>query len=129
MDESNKTVYATSGNKYKLAVPIEVTKGSEPNGSFYKKTVTVNGEEKQTVKGFLVSNEEQGAITAVTDEVAVIYEQLGDLSNIVTFYAIDGRKAVINVVNASTFVHTHQSIGQGGPAYGTYFRDRTNDEQ
>ena len=122
------TLYAQDGNEYKISADVQVDKGSKPNGGFPAKEIIEAGETKQCITGFTMSDPTQGTLTAVDNECAVIYKQTGSLSNTITFTSIDGRKTIVNIVNASTFIHTHQSIGQGGPAYGTYFRDRTNDE-
>ena len=123
-DTTNKTMYAEAGTIIKICIPIEVTKGSEPNGAFGAEKITINGTVYDLVRGFRVEDAAAGVITPVDKELCVLYEQKNNYSNRVTFHAVDGRSTSIDIVNSASYVHTHQSIAQGGPAFGTYFRDK-----
>jgi len=75
-------------------------------------------------QGFKVEDTDAGTITKDTDSdeatgCNVIYKHLKDTSpNTVTFTAADGRVEHIYFVPQG--IHDHSSIGQGGPAFGTY---------
>lgn len=123
----NETISVPPGSRIKIEVPCKVQAGSIPTGCFPAQSVRLDNETVTLVRGFMVENSDVGEVSPVTekDAIAVWYEHKKPAPNRILFYSVDGRVATISIVNVP--VHTHQSITQGGPAYGTYFRDKKSD--
>ena len=72
-------------------------------------------------QGFVVDDDTVGEIKAVPGEPAVIYKHKKFSENVITFYALTGEKGYVYVISVP--IHSHASVIDGGPAYGTYFSD------
>jgi hypothetical protein len=116
----------TPGMYIDLKIPAVTETQYHPNGLFPEfREVTMTGEKKLPIRGFVVENAAVGEITPVTyDETSVRYTHNKPYPNRVYFFALnDANTYIVNIVAVP--IHDHSSISQGGPAYGTYFTDYT----
>lgn len=107
-----------------IIIPVEVQVGNMPHGSFCADSILLNNEVVPLVNGFRVENADVGTLVPLANEVGVLYTHNKPAQNRVFFHAGNGKFSVVNIVNVP--IHTHQSITQGGPAFGTYFRDKNS---
>lgn len=114
------TVYMLGGMKMQFKVPINKVKGE----GYFPKTgsVTIGGESKTFIRGFVVEDSKVGTIEKSDNTaVEVIYTHKKSSENTIYFFAATGEIATIYV--GAVPIHDHSSVVQGGPAYGTYFSD------
>lgn len=107
-----------AGNTYTLYIPTTL----QNNGGLSPQTgeVKINDNTRTLINGFCLESEESGTIVkAHTDKVAVDYKQILPASNVIWFYAYTGER--IRMAATPMIVHSHATVSQGGPAYGTYF--------
>jgi len=114
------------GNTYKIKVPIKKDLGT----GYSPKTGNVELDNKtyELKVGFLLVNEESGIgelLDNYPNEVAIDYKPLLYGESTIYFYASTGE--IIRFGIMPTEVHDHSSIVTGGPAYGTYFTDLTEE--
>ena len=114
---------AIAGTTAEIEVQITNEKGKPVEGCFPAEEYSDGQTTYTLTRGFRSENTEIGTVAASkSNKLAVTYTHLKDAKNRIFFHSVDGRVAVVNVVN--TPIHTHQSITEGGPAFGTYFRDK-----
>jgi hypothetical protein len=114
---------AIAGTTAEIEVNILNEAGKPVEGCFPAKTYNDGTQVHTLVRGFRSENTTIGTVAASSsNKLAVVYSHLKDAKNRIFFYSVDGRVAIVNVIN--TPIHTHQSIAEGGPAFGTYFRDK-----
>ena len=108
-----------AGSTYKLKIPTTLAN----DGGFCPLTgdITLSSNVTRTLKmGFCLESEEVGSLNdKYSDEVAVDYKQILTASNIIWFYAYTGER--VRIISQPIAVHSHATMAQGGPAYGTYF--------
>lgn len=89
-----------------------------------------DGENVHTlVSGFYLENEEVGRIEDATEAdniPAIKYIHEKPFPNVIYFNDSRGNIRTITIVYVP--LHDHSSIAQGGPAYGTYYTDYTEEE-
>jgi hypothetical protein len=94
-----------------------------------KEEIILNKKKITPQNGFVLESEEVGTIVKPhPDKVAIDYKQILPASNVIWFYAYTGER--IRMAATPMIVHSHASVSQGGPAYGTYFSyvdDTTNE--
>ena len=116
------TLSMPSGNYVEISVPVFPTEGQ---GSFPKKkgeTIKMYGKEYNHVRGFFSEDELVGTIEESKDNtLKVKYTHLQSRENRIYFVSASDEVFVISIISIP--VHTHESIEQGGPAYGTYMAD------
>lgn len=129
----DKTVSLSPGFTLELEAPVYVDPGQEGTGFFIHKGPithkgiklpgnTVSEGAGTLVRGFFLENYEVGSLApASNNSVAVVYTHLKPFTNVIYFQAVTGERGMVSIVAAP--IHDHSSIVQGGPAYGTYFRD------
>lgn len=110
-----------AGFSYKLKIPTTLSN----DGGFTPKTGTVtllSEETRELKKGFCVEFPDVGDLGDENDypnEVAIKYKQVLATTNVIWFYAYTGER--VRILSQPVMVHSHESVAQGGPAYGTYF--------
>lgn len=119
-----------AGFSYKLKIPTTLSN----DGGFTPQIGSVDlapGKTRSLKKGFCVDSEDIGKVEdKYSGEVAVQYTQILPTTNVIWFYAYTGER--VRILSQPIMVHSHESISQGGPAYGTYFSyvddNTTNDD-
>jgi hypothetical protein len=117
----NLSLNFQAGFSYKLKIPTTLSN----DGGFTPKQGTVSlytGQSRELKKGFCLESEVVGSLGdegEFEDEVAIRYKHKLAATNVVWFYAYTGER--VRILSQPIMVHTHESIAQGGPAYGTYF--------
>jgi len=121
----DKAINMAAGETLQVHVPVNPTAGEgwfpvKGNINF----VGVPGDEnvRTLVNGWCMENEEAGTIVALADKVGITYTHEYPMVQYLYFFAASGENGVVSIVPAP--IHDHSSITQGGPAFGTYFRDR-----
>ncbi len=92
------------------------------------KQVRLNGEERNHVYGFISENELAGTIAVskddkTNDSLKVNYKHLKNEENRIHYFAASGDHSIISIISIP--IHDHSSIYQGGPAFGTYYYDKS----
>jgi len=130
-DIINLSMSFQAGFSYKLKIPTTLSN----DGGFTPKQGTVtlaSGNNRTLKKGFCVEAEDVGSLgdeNEFPNEVAIKYKQVLATTNVIWFYAYTGER--VRILSQPIMVHSHESIAQGGPAYGTYFSyvdDSTTEE-
>lgn len=117
-DIINVELSLQAGNTYTLYIPT--TLDNDGGYSPLKEQVVLNGATKVPQNGFVLEDETVGTIKkAHSDKVAIDYKHFLPASNVIWFYAYTGER--VRMAATPMIVHSHESIAQGGPAYGTYF--------
>lgn len=118
--DAYRHVIISVGDRIRVEIPVNVESGTIPYGTFKTPQTTMawGGEEKTLINGFLMEDDTAGSLEALTDCVGVYYTQLKDISNKLYFFSNLGEVYLIEVIPMG--IHDHSSIGQGGPAHGTY---------
>lgn len=117
----NLSLNFQAGFSYKIKIPTTLSN----DGGFTPKQGTVSlvsGDSRQLKKGFCLESEEVGELGdegEFSDEVAIRYKHKLAATNVIWFYAYTGER--VRILSQPIMVHTHESLSQGGPAYGTYF--------
>jgi hypothetical protein len=125
--QGDKAVHMTVGESLQCYCPIikEIGEGWFPKqGNVYFTGITGDTVVRTLERGWCLDNEEVGTITQIADKVGVTYTHNYPMIQYIYFFAATGETGVISVVPAP--IHDHSSIVQGGPAFGTYFRDRNS---
>jgi len=116
------TISIPSGHYVDISVPVAV---KEMQGAFPKKVgeaVIINGEERLHISGFVSENESVGTVAALNDGILKVrYTHLQNRENRIYFCTANNDYFIISIISIP--IHTHGSIEQGGPAYGTYMAD------
>lgn len=123
--QGDKAVHLAVGESLQCHVPIvhEIGEGWFPRiGDIYFTGVTGGTNIRTLVDGWCLENDEVGTLTQLSDQLGVVYQHNYPMVQYIYFFAATGETGVISVVPAP--IHDHSSITQGGPAFGTYFRDR-----
>ncbi len=121
----NNMVSTTS---YVVAVGELIQVSLHDEYGWYANTSDVyfNGEFKTLVNGYLLSDESLGTLTAVPGgEAAITYAHERYGAQEIWFFGSNGETAVVNLMGVP--IHDHSSIHQGGPAYGTYSHNITEE--
>lgn len=133
--KGNLAVHLVPGQSLLVEAPVDTGRYSAGIGEYPEiraiyDGVDENGDPKtlpELKKGFTVADPEVGTLRIPSGEeyknkLAVIYDHKQPYTNKIYFYGSTGRKALVTIVSVS--IHDHSSIVQGGPAYGTYYRDK-----
>jgi hypothetical protein len=110
-------VYLLPGMSVKIKAPDYFIKHGQVRHMHKDGTVS----DRTLEQGFVVDDEEVGEIKAVAEEPAVTYKHKKFSENVITFYALTGEKGYVYIISVP--IHSHASVVDGGPAYGTYFSD------
>jgi hypothetical protein len=116
------------GMEIELYVPSDPTRamGAFPTS---RATVNIDGVDMTPVLGFVSKFPKVGTIepsSTSAGDITVKYKQIENGTNTIYFFSDTGESQMINIVNIP--VHNHASVTQGGPAFGTYFADYTEEE-
>ena len=125
--QGDKTVHLAVGDSLQCIVPIihEIGEGWFPKqGNVYFTGASGDTNKRTLVSGWCIENTSVGILTEMSDKVGVIYTHNYPMIQYIYFFAASGENGVISIVPAP--IHDHSSITQGGPAFGTYFRDRNS---
>ena len=131
--KGNLAVHMTPGMSLLIKVPSLTGEYSMGIGEYPRILPIYDGVEngdpvtKDLKRGFYLLDDNVGSLREPTSdelksELAIIYDHKQPYTNKVFFYGKTGRTALVTIV--SVYTHDHSSIVQGGPAYGTYFRDK-----
>ena len=126
--QGDKTITMSIGESLSCHVPIVHSIGEgwfAMQGDVAFVGVTGDSSSRTLVNGWCMENEDVGTITALSNKVGIIYKHEYPMVQYLYFFAATGENGVVSVVPAP--IHDHSSIMQGGPAFGTYFRDKNDD--
>jgi hypothetical protein len=116
------TLSMPSGAYIEISVPVFPKEGQ---GAFPKKkdeTVLIHGRPYPHKLGFVSEDPLVGTIDIVDDgTLKVKYTHLQSRENRIYFFTANNEVHIISIISIP--IHTHESIEQGGPAYGTYMAD------
>ena len=116
------TISIPAGHYVDIKVPIYPKEGQ---GSFPKKVgeqVNIHGEPRNHIYGFVSEDELVGTISSLNEPMLKVrYTHLQSRENRIHFFTANGEQHIISIISIP--IHTHGSIDQGGPAYGTYITD------
>lgn len=116
------TISIPAGHYVDISVPVFP---KERQGSFPKKAedkVNIHGVERNHIYGFVSEDELVGTITKLDEAVLKVrYTHLQSRENRIHFFTANNEQHIISIISIP--IHTHGSIEQGGPAYGTYIAD------
>lgn len=116
------TISIPAGHYVDIAVPVFP---KERQGSFPKKAgekVKIHGEDRDHEYGFVSEDELVGTVKKLTESVLKVrYTHLQSRENRIHFFTANNEQHIISIISIP--IHTHGSIEQGGPAYGTYMAD------
>jgi hypothetical protein len=117
------TISIPAGHYIDISVPVFP---KQAQGAFPKKAeekISINGgEPKNHVYGFVSEDDLVGTITKLPDPVLKVrYTHLQSKGNRIHFFTATNEHHIISIISIP--IHTHGSIDQGGPAYGTYMAD------
>jgi len=117
------TLSMPSGTYIDISVPVFPKEGQ---GAFPKKAtelVSIHGVKTPHILGFVSEDISVGTITESPDAVGlkVRYTHLVSKENRIYFFSANNDVYIISLISIP--IHTHESIEQGGPAYGTYMAD------
>ena len=122
------TLNMSAGTYVEIKVPVDTGAGQGQFPLAKDRTVTVNGVQDRThIYGFVVENETVGTIEDIPgDDVAIKYSHLKNETNRIFYYTANMEKYIIAIISMP--LHDHSSIPQGGPAFGTYYYDKKQEE-
>lgn len=117
------TLSMPAGTYVDISVPVFPKEGQ---GSFPKKAnelVYIHGVPYKHILGFVSENPLVGTISEAPerDSLKVRYTHLQSRENRIYFFTANNEVHIISLISIP--IHTHESIEQGGPAYGTYVAD------
>ena len=116
------TISIPAGHYVDISVPVFP---KERQGTFPKKSadmVKIHGEPRLHIYGFVSEDELVGSITKLDEPVLKVrYTHLQSRENRIHFFTANNEEHIISIISIP--IHTHGSIEQGGPAYGTYMAD------
>lgn len=119
---NSSTISMPSGHYIDISVPASA---KEMQGAFPKKageTVVINGENVPHILGFVSEDILVGTIAALNEGILKVrYTHLQSRENRIYFCTANNDYFIISIISIP--IHTHGSIEQGGPAYGTYIAD------
>lgn len=128
MSYNAATISLPSGHYIDISVPVFP---KERQGAFPKpasELVRVHGELREHVLGFVSEDELVGTISALNESVLKVrYTHLQSRENRIHFFTANNEQHIISIISIP--IHTHGSIEQGGPAYGTYIADVVKEEE
>ena len=137
--KGNLAVHLVPGMSLLIEAPVDTGKyttgiGDYPDVKAVYDGVDDVGDPKtltDPLKGFTVGDPAVGTLRLPTnpdylDKVAVVYDHKQPYGNKIYFKGSTGRHALVTVVTVG--IHDHSSVVQGGPAYGTYYRDKEEDD-
>lgn len=118
--DAYRTIIMAVGQRIRIEIPVNVQAGTMPYGTFKYPYETINwkSSDRALINGFLMDDETAGSLAALTDCLAVYYTHTKDISNKIYFFSNMGEIYLIEIIPIG--IHDHSSIGQGGPAHGTY---------
>ena len=126
--QGDKTIHMSAGEKLSCYCPIiyQIGEGWFPKqGDVYFTGTTGAVHTRTLVNGWCMENTEVGELDPMSDQIGVIYSHNYPMVQYLYFFAASGETGVVSIVPAP--IHDHSSITQGGPAFGTYFRDKNTD--
>ncbi len=122
MANISATISIPAGHYLDIKVPIYP---KESQGAFPEKAdipVKIHGEDRQHIYGFVSEDELVGTISKLDEPMLKVrYTHLQSRENRIHFFTANGEQHIISIISIP--IHTHGSIEQGGPAYGTYIAD------
>lgn len=118
--DAYRTVIMSTGQRIRIEIPVNVQAGTVPYGVFKYPYASINwaGTQRPLTNGFLSEDETIGTLEAINNCVGVYYTHLQGLSNKIYFFTNMDEIFLIEILPMG--IHDHSSIGQGGPAHGTY---------
>lgn len=122
------TISIPAGHYVDIAVPVFP---KERQGSFPKKEeekVSIHGTPRDHIYGFVSEDELVGTITKLNEAMLKVrYTHLQSRENRIHFFTANNEQHIISIISIP--IHTHGSIEQGGPAYGTYMADVVKEKE
>ena len=122
------TISIPAGHYVDISVPVFPKEGQ---GAFPKKsedTVKIHGENREHIYGFVSEDELVGTITKLNEAMLKVrYTHLQSRENRIHFFTANNEQHIISIISIP--IHTHGSIEQGGPAYGTYMADVVKEKE
>lgn len=122
------TISIPAGHYVDIAVPVfpKERQGSFPKSS--EETVKIHGKDRTHVLGFVSEDELVGTITSLDEAILKVrYTHLQSRENRIHFFTANNEQHIISIISIP--IHTHGSIEQGGPAYGTYIADVVKEKE
>lgn len=118
----SSTISMPAGHYIDISVPVFP---KERQGAFPKAVgvqVNIHGKPRDHILGFVSEDDLVGTIEQHTDAVLKVrYTHLQSKENRIYFITANDEQHIIAIISIP--IHTHGSIEQGGPAYGTYMAD------
>ena len=122
------TISIPAGHYVDISVPVFP---KERQGSFPKKEgekVSIHGTPRDHIYGFVSEDELVGTITKLNEAMLKVrYTHLQSRENRIHFFTANNEQHIISIISIP--IHTHGSIEQGGPAYGTYMADVVKEKE
>ena len=122
------TISIPAGHYVDISVPVFP---KERQGSFPKNKdslVKIHGKDREHIYGFVSEDELVGTITKLDEAILKVrYTHLQSRENRIHFFTANNEQHIISIISIP--IHTHGSIEQGGPAYGTYIADVVKDKE